>query len=110
MKSWLNASENDFKTFESISTVFLNHKNLLDYFFEKKNPRIRLSSKKMIEIAQELFTDEEIILIKVALDLWSGSGNAHVWEIVEMLDKYDFINVINGIAIAKKNRYLDWSV
>lgn len=108
MKSWLNASENDFKTFESISTVFLHHKHLLDYFFEKKKPRIRLNSKKMIEIAQEQFTDEEIVLTKVALDIWSGSGRAYIWEIIEALDKHDFINVLNGLIIAKKNRSIAW--
>jgi hypothetical protein len=108
MKSWLNASEDDFKTFESISAVFLNHQYLLDHFFEEKSPRIRLHSEKMIKIAQEQFTDEEVVLIKVALDIWSGSGKAYIWEVIEVLDKHDFINVLNGLVIAKKNRSIVW--
>lgn len=46
----------------------------------------------------------EILLIKIALDIWSGSGHAYVWEIIEVLDKDNFFYVPEALIIVRRNR------
>jgi len=103
MKSWKNASESDRKTYESISQVFFSYPYLLNNFFDKDKPKIRLQSEKMLEQASGL-SSGEFVLIKVALDIWSGSGNAYVWELVETLDKQNFYSVLTALALIRKDR------
>ncbi len=103
MKTWKSATLSDLQTYESISKVFQQHCYLLDIFFEKEKPRIRARSEKMLKQVSD-FSHGEIILIKIALDIWSGSGNAFVWEMIEFLDQQDFFNVLNALASLRKNR------
>jgi hypothetical protein len=103
MTTWKNASSSDLQTYESIAKVFEQHSYLLDLFFEKETPRIRLQSEKMLQQVSD-FSHGEIILVKVALDIWSGSGNAFVWEMIEVLDQQNFFNVLTGLASLRKNR------
>lgn len=82
--------------------MFLNHQYLLRGFFEERQPRISLAPEEMIQQSAG-FSDGEIVLIKIALDIWSGSGNACVWELLEVLDKGNFLNVLKGMLMIKQN-------
>jgi len=46
-------------------------------------------------------SDGEKVLIRIALDIWSGSGDAKVWELIETLDDYNFSNVLKGLAVLR---------
>lgn len=103
MRIWNNASDNDLLAYESISRVFFNYPHLLDNFFEKDNPKIRQSPEQMLKWAAG-FSSGEILLIKTALDIWSGSGNVYVWQLIELLDKDNFYFVLQALAILRRNK------
>ena len=104
MESWENASDSERKTYESISHVFSSCPHLLNNFFEKDKPKIRFRSEKMLAQACGL-SSGEIVLVKVALDIWSGSGNAYVWELIETLDGQNFYSVLNALVLIRRNRF-----
>ncbi len=103
MKTWKDASVFELQTYEAIARVFRQHSYLLDLFFEKETSRIRQHAEKMLQQVSH-FSHGEIVLIKVALDIWSGSGNALVWEVLEVLDRQNFFNVLSGLANLRKER------
>lgn len=86
------------------SRVFFRHPYLLNDFFEEEQPRIKRRPEKMLIWAQG-FSSGETVLIKIALDIWSGSGNTYVWELLESLDKENFFHVLEGLVISRRNRY-----
>jgi hypothetical protein len=61
--------------------IFRNHPGLLDFFFEKKEPRIRMRAIEMRKAAFGMSSGEQLLL-RVALDVWSGSGNAKIWQLI----------------------------
>mgnify|MGYP003393781428 CR=1 FL=1 len=103
MKSWKNACASDLKTYEGICRVFSNHEYLLDGFFEKAQARLSSTPELMIERTAS-YSHGEVVLIKVALDIWSGSGNVFVWQILETLDRETFANVIDGLVFVKHDQ------
>jgi hypothetical protein len=103
MRPWNNASDSDLQTYESISRVFFKYPYLLDSFFERDSPKIRCSPEQMLKWASG-FSNDEIVLVKTALDIWSGSGNTYVWELIELLDKDSFYFVLHALAILRRNR------
>lgn len=103
MRPWTNASNNDLQAYEAISRVFFKYPYLLSNFFDEKKPKLKLPPEKMLMQIQN-FSSGERVLIKVALDIWSGSGNATVWELIEVLDRENFFHVLNALVIIKRNR------
>ena len=100
MKSWKMAREYDRRVYAGICKVFRNHEYLLEGLFEKTQARLSSDPDLMIaKIAK--YSDGEIVLIKVALDMWSGSGNVFVWQILETLDRSTFTNVLDGLSFVK---------
>ena len=100
MKSWKHACASDLKLYEGICKSFSNHKYLLEGFFDETYARLRSSPELMIEQTSG-YSHGEIVLIKVALDIWSGSGNVFVWQILETLDKRTFLSVIEALEFVK---------
>jgi hypothetical protein len=100
MKSWKNACPSDLKLYEGICKVFAKHMYLLEGFFEETQVRLSSTPEIMIERAAG-YSHGEIVLIKVALDMWSGSGNVFVWQILETLDQQTFLSVIEGLKFVK---------
>ena len=100
MENWKNSRASERRSYEGIRRVFSNHEHLLKGFFEETQARLSLSPDIMIEQTTG-YSDGEIVLIKVALDIWSGSGNVFVWQILETLDKQTFMHVVNGLSFVK---------
>jgi hypothetical protein len=97
MESWQHATDSDRQLYKAISIVFLNHPNLLEFLFEGEQPRIRLRGLEMRRAAI-CFSSGEQLLLRVALDMWSGSGNAKIWQLLETLDAGNFANVLNALV------------
>jgi hypothetical protein len=102
MNTWPKTFDSDIRAYEAISMVFLNHPHLLNGFFEDKRARLRQSPEEMIKFSAN-YSDGEAILVKVALDIWSGSGGALVFELTEALDLPNFINVLNALIHIKSD-------
>ncbi len=104
MECWKEANSCDLKQWHAITRVFKNHPNLIEFFFDAKKPRIRRCADELLAYA-DVFSSGEKLLIKIALDMWSGSGNAKIWELLEVLDVNNFENVIEAIRYLKLNLY-----
>lgn len=94
MKTWPKTFESDIRAYEAISMVFVNHQHLLNGFFEDKRARLRQPPEEMIKHYTQCCSDGEVILIKLALDLWNGSGGTLVFELTAALVLNNFKNVI----------------
>lgn len=101
MKSSMNNAER--RSVEAILMVFSEHQYLADFFFEESKEKIRFRPDEMKWRAQDLSSSEQV-LVRIALDIWSGSGDAKVWELLEVLDKQNFISALRGLSIIKDDR------
>ncbi len=68
--------------FEAIRILLGNDQNLMNYIFKREKFRLRVRAGILKEDAWK-FSDSEQLLIRVALDFWSGSGHAQLWELLE---------------------------
>lgn len=100
MKTWVRARDSEKRYYDAIARVFGCHPYLLKGFFEEDKARLSQEPEKILQ-RSEGFADSEIVLIKVALDIWSGSGNAPVWQVLEVLDGDNFRNVIHALMMVK---------
>jgi len=97
MKNWQNPRASEIRSFEAIERVFSSHEYLLGGFFEENRARTSLAPDEMLRRTAQ-YSGGEVLLIKVALDIWSGSGDALVWELLETLDQQTFLNVVAGLT------------
>jgi hypothetical protein len=88
---------------ETLNIIFDGHSKLLDYLFDKEKAVLRQESAFLIDCAS-CFSGGEQILIRIALDLWNGSGDVRLWSVIECLDENTYENVLTGL---KHLRYID---
>lgn len=87
----------------AIQVVFKNHQNLSRFFFEDSMKKIRFRPDEMRFRARDLSSGEQV-LIRIGLDIWSASGDAKIWEVLEILDKQNFLTVLRGLLMIKDDR------
>ncbi len=97
MKKWEEASRGEILKGEAISLVFLDHPYLEDFFFDPKMAQLKASPLEILELSKS-FSSGERLLIQVALDIWSGTGEAKLSEVLERLDEANVHNVLNGLG------------
>lgn len=88
----------------SIGTLLGHQEYFLYFIFSHKRPELRLSPTDLID-EMNGFSHGEQVLLRVALDMWSGSGEVHLWEILKVLDDKNFISFIRAIVYFRE---LDW--
>ena len=96
MESWREATRTERRQYRIICLIFSNHPKLLEFFFDPEKPRVRFEPMDMLKGAG-CFSSGEQVLIRVALDVWSGSGNAKIWQLLEKLDHDNFSNVLKAL-------------
>lgn len=79
---WPGADEGAIKLFKSISMLLDNNQEILDFLFDPKSPRLRRRAGILRDDAWK-FSEEDQLFVRVALDLWSGSGHVQLWELAE---------------------------
>ncbi len=95
-------SEYEKRMAKAIEAIF-KHTYLKDFFFEEGMRKIRFRPDEMRWRIQG-FSHSEQVLVRVGLDMWSGSGDAKIWEILEVLDDNNFHATLSGLAIIKTDR------
>ncbi len=93
---WNQATPDERRLLKGISLVLGKHPKLLLFVFDASTPRLRALPEILLE-ESATFSAIEDLLVRVALDLWSGSGNAHVWELIEYLDYEKLHYFIEGL-------------
>lgn len=104
VKTWEHASASDCLLGEAISIALLNHENILEFVLDSRVPRLRHGPDKLLQLSKS-FSSGEQLLVRVALDIWSGSGDAKIAQLIENLDEDNLYNVLNGLyfLLTQKN-------
>ena len=101
MLDWQGTGRSERRMMESLNLIFAGHSKLLEFLFEPDRPRLRQAPEILLDQASG-YSSGESILIRVALDLWSGSGDVLLWEIIEKLDERTFAGVIAGLGYLRE--------
>jgi hypothetical protein len=94
--NWKNASANEILLYQCISLLLGYDKRLIEFVFDSERPKIR----KRAGILREdsfFFSHGEQLLIRAALDFWSGSGQLALWEMLETWDGETWIRFIQAV-------------
>lgn len=82
---WSGASCDEILLYQCISLLLGYDRRLIDFVFDRHRPKIRKRAGVLREDAH-IFSDVEQILIRAALDFWSGGGHLALWEMLEGWD------------------------
>ena len=100
MVNWKYAEQNQLRILRTLRLMFFKHPYLLEFLFERDKPELRQQSEILIKEAG-VFSSGERILIQIGLDLWSDSGNARLWDILERLDDLNYKYFLLGLLNAR---------
>lgn len=84
--------------FEAIRVLLDGNKKLFDYVFEPGGRRLRDRAGILKEEAWG-FEEHEQLLIRVSLDLWSGSGHVQLWELFERWERSDWMRFQSAMQL-----------
>ena len=96
MLNWQEPGRHQSRMMETLNIIFARHPELLDFLFERDHPKLKQGSEFLLK-ASAGFSSGEHLLIRVALDLWNGSGTVEMWQIIEVLDDNNYENVLLGL-------------
>lgn len=96
MLNWKDPGRHQLRMQGALNLIFQNHPELLAILFEKDRARLHKDFLLRLD-SVSAFSNGEQILIRVALDLWNGSGNVRMWEILEALGDDNFNGVLAGL-------------
>ena len=96
---WSNACEGDLRRAQAISVLMEKHPKLMNWLFREDRPELKCSPREMLRQAGAFSTGERI-LIRLALDLWSGEGEAKVLDL-DRLDPGNFKNALTAIQLMR---------
>ncbi len=96
MRTWEQASAGDLLRGEVISLILLDHPQLEEFLFHPSEARLRETPDQILKLSKS-FSSGEQVLLRVALDIWSGTGDAKVSHLLRVLDEQSLVNVLNGL-------------
>jgi hypothetical protein len=82
MKCWEDARPADKKLFEAISLVCEKSPRLLDFLFDPNKPKLNRTPSELLNMARG-FSSSDFLMVRIALDFWSGSGSIGVYELLD---------------------------
>ena len=91
--------------YQAITLVLKKHDKLKDHCFSNQKTELRQSPHKILESAAGYSTGEKLLL-KIALDIFDGSGNAKVKDLLEILDAQNFVNVLDGFNYLAQSKLI----
>ena len=87
----------------TVVSIVLGHNESLINLILNKN-RTRLRNRPEAILAKNLFLSSgEIVLLKVAIDLWSGTSLSSLYDLIYTLDRRNFENIMHAIRLMSNN-------
>jgi hypothetical protein len=86
---WKNADNNDRILKRALSLLFHRNEKLMHLMLNPDTPRL-MSTSELIKNHSLGFSSSEQLLVRIALDIWDGSGGIHFNELYENLDQRNF--------------------
>lgn len=91
------------KRWHAISILFANDSYLLDFLFTPTRDELSSSPEDLLRWSGAMSSGQQV-LIKIALDIWSGSAQASIDEILATLDSYRFENFLLALEFYRYGR------
>lgn len=85
----------------AISLLLANDYSLLTWILSEDRSDISSDPETLINQSKCLFSSGEQLLLLVALDLWNGSGNANIADLVD-LDEVHFETFSMALEVARE--------
>ena len=101
MLQWTKTNRHEARMEEALCLIFRNHPKLLEFLFDRTSPKLR-QPVEQLQFEAGVYSCGEQILIRVALDLWNGSGEVTLWDLVGRLDVRNYQNVVRGLVSLRR--------
>ena len=102
MLNWQERGRHQKRMMETLNIIFAQHPELLEFLFERDRPRLKHEAEVLLSKSCG-YSSGERILICTALDLWNGSGEVRLWQIIEDLEDNNYENVLLGLKHLRRN-------
>jgi hypothetical protein len=96
--SWPKANDDERRLLNAIQILVGDDPTLLKFLLDVEKPRLKRRSGILRDEAWR-FSDEEQLMIRAALDLWSGSGHLQLWEMLEAWEPEHWLRFIRAIRV-----------
>lgn len=96
-------SQSEQRTILALQKLFASNKYLLEFFLDDCHSKIRFRPDEMKWRIQGQSSGEQV-LIRIGLDIWNGSGDAKIWELLEILDSDNFRASLEALLFIKSDR------
>ena len=93
---WMNNWPTESRLYWSIFTLCLNHPCLLGFLLDSEKASLREDPDELLRQAAA-FSSSEYILVRIAIDLWCGLGEANILEVLETLDPENCRNFLRSL-------------
>ena len=88
---------------KAMEVLFEKNPELLSYIFDKNEARLRLTPDRLIEESYSLRCEQRL-LIRIALDLWNGTGAVAFCSLIDHLDHDSFQCVLSALRLLGPRR------
>jgi len=102
---WKNASKSDEFLLSEIKKLFKTKQHFVSFMFHPSQAKLAFASEEIIEMAMCLGSGNDL-LVRIALDIWSGEGGINFNELYQKLDTRNFDEVINILKTLRKQQFL----
>lgn len=97
MICWQELSKEEARVFRALSILFRKDPALLMCLVKPGEALLSDSIENLLEFSGNNFSAKQDVLFRVGMDLFSGSGEARVWELLEYLDDERFGLVLEAL-------------
>lgn len=96
MMNWKTCSEEEKRLANIMHLLFKSYPELEQFLFNPETPNLNEPPEDILTQIG-VFSSGEQILIRVALDLWSGEGGTRLYDMIYRLDDHNFTKVMAAI-------------
>lgn len=96
---WNKGCESDQIKLQALKLLLSNHPKVFFDLFMSNNARLN----SPISLKQEMYSQDEIVLKNISLDIWDQLGNIHFNQLYECLSVRNFENIIDSLIFLKRH-------
>jgi len=96
--SWPKANADERRLLDALRILVGDDPTLLKFLLDAEKPRLKRRSGILRDEAWR-FTDEEQLVIRAALDFWSGSGHVQLWEMLETWEPNHWLRFLRAVRV-----------
>lgn len=82
---------------QAIHCLFASDERLLYFLFHHMKTELREKPEELL-IEARSFSSDEFMLIRAAIDIWCGQGNAKLSDLLSTLDDTNFLRLLIAMA------------